>query len=88
MMEAALDHGELMTQKALLFSAIGEPSSGYARYSAAMYFHQAGLLSLEMLEIYRRCCKFDHEDPIALAQHEGIAFKTEHDFELEKASAA
>jgi len=48
-----------------------------------MYFYKEGLLSLEMLEIYRRCCKFDNEDPIALARHEGIACKMEHEFEIE-----
>jgi len=59
-------------QKLLLFSKLGEPGSGYARYSAAMYFHKQDLLSPELLEIYRRCCKLDNEDPLALAAHEGI----------------
>jgi hypothetical protein len=30
-------------------------------------------MSQEMLEIYRRCCKFDLEDPIDLAKFEGVA---------------
>ena len=59
-------------EKAMLELAVGIPGSGAARYSAAMYFHKLGKLSLEMLEIYRRCAKFDNEDPIALAQLEGV----------------
>ncbi|MFT7524517.1 MAG: hypothetical protein ACI92A_002386, partial [Candidatus Paceibacteria bacterium] len=30
-------------------------------------------MTAEMLEIYRRCCKFDMEDPIDLARFESIA---------------
>ncbi|MGI9351502.1 MAG: hypothetical protein ACR2O3_08060 [Rhizobiaceae bacterium] len=63
---------EFKQQKTLLFSPVGTPRSGYARYSAAMYFYNLGLLPLELLEIYRRCCKFDFEDPMLLAVHEGI----------------
>lgn len=59
-------------QKALLNSKIGVSGSGYIRYGAAMYFYNRGELSAEILEIYRRCCKFDYEDPINLAQFESI----------------
>ena len=37
--------------------------SGYTRYGAAMYFYNKGLISEEMLEKYRICCKFDSYDP-------------------------
>jgi len=70
---------ERTLQCSLLFSRIGEPGSGYARYSAAMYFFNEGILSAELLEIYRRCCKFDIEDPIELARHEGIPPLSEMD---------
>ncbi len=56
----------------LLFSKIGEKGSGYGRYGAAMYFYKAGELPYPLLEIYRRCCKFDREDPIALAKFESL----------------
>jgi hypothetical protein len=37
-----------------------------------MYFYNQGILSEAMLEIYRRCCKFDNEDPIDLAEFEKV----------------
>ena len=46
--------------------------SGIERYSAAMHFYQNGKLSAELLEIYRICCKLDHEDPIRVARLEGV----------------
>ncbi len=67
------DSEEWHLQKELLLCRIGEPGSGFVRYAAAMYFYQKGLLSTELLEIYRRCCKYDAEDPIELAYHEEIA---------------
>jgi len=63
---------EFSQQHALLYCEIGKPGSGYTRYSAAMYFYMKGLVSAELLEIYRRCCKFDHENPLELARHEDI----------------
>jgi hypothetical protein len=63
---------EFEMQEALLNSEVGVAGSGYIRYGAAMYFYQEQKLSAEMLEIYRRCCKFDKEDPIDLAQFESI----------------
>ncbi len=59
-------------QLALLGSPVGALGSGYARYSAAMYFYQLGQISAELLEVYRKCCKFDDEDPTAMAVHEQL----------------
>ena len=59
-------------QQELLNSKLGISGSGYARYGAAMYFYNQGILSEAMLEIYRRCCKFDNEDPIDLADFEKV----------------
>lgn len=64
---------ELKIQKTLLNYKVGISGSGYIRYCAAMYFYNLGILSDEMLEIYRRCCKFDKEDPIDLARFEQIS---------------
>lgn len=66
------DDVELQAQMTLLFAKVGAPGSGAARYGAAMYFQQRGRLSAEMLEIYRRCCKLDREDPVDLAKFEGV----------------
>ena len=51
-------------QLTLLKKPIGEKNSGYVRYSAAMYFFNKGLITEEILEVYRICCKFDNEDPL------------------------
>lgn len=59
-------------QTALLYSDIGRPGSGAARFAAAMYFYNDGRLSAPMLEIYRRCCNLDGEDPVDLARFEGL----------------
>ncbi len=76
---------EFHRQRTLLLSAIGGKGSGYDRYSAAMYFHNGGMVSPQLLEIYRRCCKLDNEDPIQLAIHEGIKVFQESDLkELEQ----
>lgn len=64
---------EINIQKTLLNYKLGVSGSGYIRYGAAMYFYNLGILSDEMLEIYRRCCKFDNEDPIDLARFEQIS---------------
>ena len=60
-------------QNTLLQTNIGNPGSGYVRYAAAMHFYKQGELSLELLEIYRICCKFDLEDPILIARKQGIS---------------
>lgn len=72
MTNADFEAGEIAYQKALLTVPVGQPGSGAARYGAAMYFYQRKEMSAELLEIYRRCCKFDHEDPVDLAAFEGI----------------
>jgi len=59
-------------QRAFLNTPVGVPRSGYARYSAAMYFFQQGQMSAKMLEIYRICCKLDNEDPRKVAAHDGV----------------
>ena len=64
---------EIKIQKTLLYYKLGVSGSGYIRYGAAMYFYNLGILSDELLEIYRRCCKFDNEDPIDLARFEQIS---------------
>jgi hypothetical protein len=58
---------------ALLFTPVGQRGSGAARFAAAMYFYKRQRMTAEMLELYRRCCKLDGEDPVALAQFEGLS---------------
>ena len=67
-----MNTNEKKMQQELLDSKLGISGSGYARYGAAMYFYNQGILSEAMLEIYRRCCKFDNEDPIDLAEFEKV----------------
>ena len=67
-----MNTNEKKMQQELLNSELGISGSGYARYGAAMYFYNQGILSEAMLEIYRRCCKFDNEDPIDLAEFEKV----------------
>ncbi len=59
-------------QKQFLTTPIGLPGSGATRYAAAMYFYEINRISVEMLEIYRTCSKFDAEDPLELAKYEGV----------------
>ncbi len=59
-------------QMEYLKTPVGAPGSGNARYAAAMYFYKRGMLSAELLEVYRKCCKFDHEDPHAMARYEKL----------------
>ena len=67
-----MNTNEKKMQQELLNSKLGISGSGYARCGAAMYFYNQGILSEAMLEIYRRCCKFDNEDPIDLAEFEKV----------------
>lgn len=60
-------------QAALLATPLGRRRSGAVRYGAAMYFFSEGMMSADMLEIYRRCCVLDDEDPVDLARFEGVA---------------
>lgn len=66
------DDVEFKAQRRLLTLPVGQPGSGAARYAAAMFFYQQKLMSAELLEIYRRCCKLDAEDPVDLAAFEGV----------------
>ena len=56
----------------MLATASGGRGSGAIRYGAAMYFYREGLMPAEMLEIYRRCCVLDDENPLDLARFEGV----------------
>ena len=67
-----MNTNEKKMQQELLNSKLGISGSGYARYGAAMYFYNQGILSEAILEIYIRCCKFDNEDPIDLAEFEKV----------------
>ena len=63
---------EAARHRADLTSRPGAPGSGARRYAAAMYFFNRGEMTAEMLEIYRCCSKFDHEDPIKVAKYEAV----------------
>ena len=67
-----MNQTEYKWQKAQLATPVGGAGSGARRYAAAMYFYTQGRLSAEVLEIYRRCCKDDAEDPRDLARFEGL----------------
>ncbi len=60
---------EDFTQYEFLNTPINIKESGYARYSAAMYFFNRGFLSEATLEIYRICCKFDHCNPVEIEKN-------------------
>lgn len=45
---------------------VGTEWSGRARYAAAMFFYQHGLMDAETLEVYRICSRLDAEDPVAV----------------------
>ncbi|WP_043625273.1 hypothetical protein [Ensifer sp. ZNC0028] len=45
---------------------VGTEWSGRARYAAAMFFYQHGLMDAETLEVYRICSRLDAEDPAAV----------------------
>jgi hypothetical protein len=62
---------EVTAQFSYLNAALGEAGSGKARYAAAMYFHQLGLLSGTTLEIYRALAKDDASDPLVLLRAAG-----------------
>ena len=81
MSNSSVVSSEFEQQKAQLFSKVGEPGSGAGRYAAAMYFYNQGRISVELLEIYRRCSKFDFEDPVKLARHEGLEVPMEQHYE-------
>ncbi|MDW4549393.1 dimethylsulfonioproprionate lyase family protein [Defluviimonas sp. D31] len=49
-----------------LHGGFGQPGSGRVRYAAAMHFYRKGLMSAEVLEVYRICSARDGEDPAGL----------------------
>lgn len=73
MTDSVVRADEADAQLAFLNTPVGAPGSGGVRYAAAMHFYQQGLISARLLEVYRQCSKFDHEDPVDVACFEGIA---------------
>ncbi|HAB38799.1 MAG TPA: hypothetical protein DCE52_12520 [Rhodobacteraceae bacterium] len=63
---------EISVQRELLFTSVGIKGSGAMRYGAAMFLYNVGLVNKDMLEIYRICSKYDHENPLELAMSQGI----------------
>jgi len=63
---------DLAAQWQLVTTPLGEDWSGRTRYAAAMYFHKAGFLSPEGLEVYRLCSRLDDENPIAILKDRGL----------------
>lgn len=61
-----------MRARADLNGALGQPGSGRLRYAAAMQLHRMGLISPEVLEVYRICSPQDHEDPAGLLAARGL----------------
>ena len=53
-------------QYAWLTSVAREEGAGQARYAAAMHFHAAGMLAVEVLEVYRSHAKRDAADPAVM----------------------
>ena len=54
-----------------LTAAPGVAGSGLVRYAAAMYFHKAGKLDRNTLELYRALSKDDDADPLRIAKASG-----------------
>ena len=59
--------------KALFDVPVGQAGSGRFRYAKAMSLYQIGQMTPELLEVYRVCCKFDSEDPLAVAAQGGVS---------------
>jgi hypothetical protein len=51
---------------ALLYAPLGQPGSGRVRYGAAMALWRDGLMSAEVLEVYRAAAAHDGRDPLKL----------------------
>lgn len=79
------DPAETAENWRLICTPLGEEWSGRARYAAAMYFYQKGLMSAEALEIYRVCARLDAQDPLAILRERGIG--SDWIEQLERASA-
>lgn len=67
------DRIEYESRLADLTCEIGGPGSGKIRYAAAMYFYALQDMPADVLEIYRRCCNDDQEDPVDLLKFEGLS---------------
>ncbi|SOC40450.1 hypothetical protein SAMN05892877_107245 [Rhizobium subbaraonis] len=50
----------------LIRTPAGVEWSGRARYAAAMYFYQKGIMAADVLEVYRICSRLDAEDPLSV----------------------
>ena len=62
-----------MTDAAHLIDApLGQPGSGRVRYGAAMALWRAGLISAEVLEVYRVTSAHDHRDPLSVLRERGL----------------
>lgn len=63
---------EILENWRLLQTPLGEPWSGRARYAAAMFFYQRGVIDAEVLEVYRICSRLDWQDPFPILADRGL----------------
>lgn len=56
----------------LLRAPLGQAGSGRVRYGAAMALWRAGLISAEVLEVYRVAAAHDGRDPLAVLRDHGL----------------
>jgi Dimethlysulfonioproprionate lyase len=62
-----------MTDPASFLNApLGQPGSGRVRYGAAMALWRDGLISAEVLEVYRVASAHDGRDPVAILHERGL----------------
>lgn len=59
-----------------LHAPLGQPGSGRVRYGAAMELWRRGLISAEVLEVYRIAAAHDGRDPVASLQERGLPVPT------------
>jgi hypothetical protein len=62
-----------------LAAPLGEPWSGRVRYAAAMELYSQGLLTHEVLEVYRMLSRLDHAEPALLLQDFGLPLPAHKD---------
>lgn len=55
-----------------LEAPLGEPWSGRVRYAAAMQLYANGLMSHQVLEVYRMLSRLDNADPSLLLKDYGL----------------
>jgi hypothetical protein len=58
--------------KRRIHEPLGLPGSGRVRYGAAMALYQAGLISAEVLEVYRVAAAHDGRDPVQILRDLGL----------------